>query len=95
MILLLHIVIASLSVFYTVYAFFFPTQNKLKLSYLLLALTIISGGYLIVTMPAHMTQTCETGLAYVGVMLIGILAIKHRIKNSAHFDRAESEGEIY
>jgi len=79
MILLFHISVALLSVFYTAYLFFHPSKEKLNVSYALLALTIISGTYLIATKPATMTQTCTTGLVYVGVMLVGIKAVKYKL----------------
>lgn len=79
MLLISHILIATASVLYTAYTFFAPSKNKLHVVYILIALTLLTGTYLIFTMPAHMAQTCQTGLVYLGVMLVGILAVRHRL----------------
>ena len=79
MILIFHILTAISSVLYTAYVFFYPSQSKLRISYLGLTLTILTGTYLVITKPAHLTQTCVTGLVYIGVMLAGILAVRHKL----------------
>lgn len=78
-ILPIHIVIALFSVFYTIYVFFNPSKQKLNISYVLIALTVISGTYLAVILPAHITQTCETGLVYISVILAGVFAVKYKL----------------
>ncbi len=79
MILPIHIIIALSSVFYSVYAFFSPTKNKLYGIYTLTALTIISGTYLVITHPGPMAEICTTGLVYIGIMLAGIWAVHHKL----------------
>ena len=78
-ILSIHILIALSSVFYTIYAFFNPSQNKLKLTYFLIGLTLATGTYLVFLKPAHLSQTCQTGLVYIAVMLIGIFATHKKL----------------
>jgi hypothetical protein len=83
-ILISHILIALSGLAYTAYALFSPSRPKLRASYILLALTTISGTYLTVLKPVHITQTCETGLAYVGVMLVGIFAVRHKLATQSN-----------
>ncbi len=79
MILLIHIVIAISSVVYTIYLFLSPSRAKLRYSYLLVALTFVSGGFLVFAKPASLTQTCVTGLAYLAVMAVGIAAVRAKL----------------
>ncbi|MEI6477771.1 MAG: hypothetical protein WCO52_02190 [bacterium] len=77
--ILLHVLIALASVAYTTYLFFFPTQKGLQLAQALVGLTLISGTYLVIIMPAHMVQSCLTGLAYIGFVAVGLVLAKHRL----------------
>ena len=79
MILLAHITIALFSLAYTSYLFFKPTRLRLKISYGLVALTIASGTYLIVSTKAHMIEACTMGLLYLVVVLAGILASQKKL----------------
>jgi len=79
MVILLHIAIALTSIVQTTFLLFSPTQKKLTASYVLLAGTIGSGTYLIVTTPTHMLQTCVEGLVYIGFVVGGIVAAKMRL----------------
>jgi hypothetical protein len=79
MILLTHIVIAIGSVIYTGFMFLAPSKLKINISYMLLALTIGTGTYLIITKPAHMLQSCITGLSFVVFMLTGIAASRYKL----------------
>ncbi len=72
MILPLHIAIALTSVIYTAFVYFAPTKAKLRGSYVLVTLTVASGTWLVVANPAHMVQSCITGLVYLGVIFFGI-----------------------
>jgi len=82
MILLFHIIVAVASLFYTAYVFFYPSQSRLNSSYVLAGLTLVSGVALVVISPAHMTQTCISGVVYIAAMLVGILAIRHKLITS-------------
>lgn len=77
MILPLHIAIALTSVIYTAFVYFSPSRAKLRGSYVLVALTVASGTWLIIANPAHMVQSCITGLVYLGVIFFGI-ALAHQ-----------------
>lgn len=79
MLLVLHILIALFSVFYTLFAFFQPSMNKLKFSYSLIAMTVVSGTALVISAHANMLQACITGLAYVSVMFCMTAAVHYRL----------------
>lgn len=87
MILPLHITIALLSVIYTAFVYFSPSKAKLRGSYALVALTVATGTWLIVANPAHMVQSCVTGLLYLGVIFYGI----HLASNKLAVQRQESD----
>jgi hypothetical protein len=87
MVIAVHVLIAILSVIFTGYTFLSPSQTKLRVSYSLVALTVASGTYLVITMPAHLVQSCVTGLVFIGVSLTGIAASKRKLaKISVHSD---------
>ena len=79
MILITHILIALASIGFTTYLYFSPSKKKLYVSYSLVGLTIATGTYLIITMPAHMVQTCIEGLAYLAIVSVGILLAQKKL----------------
>jgi hypothetical protein len=83
MILLTHIIIALSSVAYTTYLIFAPSKAKLRGSYALIAATLASGTALVIANPAHLLQSCMSGLMYVAVMTVGV-AVVHRRLALAH-----------
>lgn len=78
MILPFHIVVAIASLLYTGYLFIRPSKSALYMSYALVGATLITGFYLILSKPAHLTQTCAEGLAYLAVVSLGIVAARRR-----------------
>lgn len=82
MILIAHIIIALASVLYTGLMYFSPTRNKLRVSYALVGLTVASGTWLIVANPAHMVQSCMSGLAYLCVVFFGIALARHKLADT-------------
>lgn len=82
MILTLHIAIALSSVVYTAYVYISPSRAKLNGTYVLTALTIASGTWLVVANPAHMVQACMSGLVYLGAMFLGIALARHKLANT-------------
>lgn len=73
MVILIHVVIACISVGYTTFLLFSPSKTKLIITYILFCMTVVSGTYLIITMPAHMMQTCLEGLGYMAFVIGGII----------------------
>ena len=74
MIILLHVIIALSSIGLTSYAYFRPSKSKLGFAYGSIAATIASGLFLVWSEPAHMMQACMSGLAYLGIVSVGIVA---------------------
>ena len=79
MLLILHIAIALSSLVTTGLAFFAPTNLKLRASYALVGLTVATGTVLIVTRPAHMVQSCTTGLVYLGLVFTSIILARQKL----------------
>lgn len=82
MLLAAHILIALASVGYTTYVFFVPSTAKLRASYALVALTIISGTYLAIANPAHILHTCVSGLLYTSIVSVGIAVTRRKLANA-------------
>lgn len=64
---------------HTGYVAFHPSKGKLNFSYLLIAMTFLSGTYLVFIKPAHMVQSCMMGLAYLGAVSIGIAFAQRKL----------------
>lgn len=81
MILLAHITIALLSVVYATFLMIKAPrkQNAITVSYVLIALTLISGTYLTVLNPSHLVQSCISGLIYTGVVTAMTSAIRRKM----------------
>jgi hypothetical protein len=79
MILLAHIIIAFTSLLVAGYAWFAPSRHTMRLSYVMVALTLISGTYLVWTAPAHLAQACTSGLIYLGLVFGALAAARHKL----------------
>lgn len=74
-VLICHIIIALSSVVYSSYAFMRPSSKAIKINYLMVGATIVSGTYLVIITHASLVSACITGLCYLaGVMLALSLA---------------------
>jgi len=62
---LLHVIIACISLGFTAYVFFQPSASKLRVSAALIASTLASGAYLLIAKPGHMLETCTMGLLFI------------------------------
>lgn len=74
MLLVSHIIIALTSLIYTGRTFLKPSRIGLKVSYTLVAATLVSGTYLVLSTHAPLTSACLTGLIYLGVISTGLAA---------------------
>lgn len=83
MVLLLHILIALSSVAFSTYLFIRPTKQKLYASYGLIALTFISGTYLVATSHVNMLQTCASGLVYAAAMTLATVLARNKLAAQA------------
>ena len=79
MLLITHILIAITSVAYSTYMIFFPSQSKLRVTYAMMAATIGTGTYLVWSTHSPVLQSCLTGLAYVGIVSVGIALTIYRL----------------
>jgi len=79
MIVLLHVIIALASVGFTTYAFFRPSTSKLHIAYSLAGMTFASGVYMVWSAPVHIMHACISGLIYLGLVSIGIVAAKIKL----------------
>jgi hypothetical protein len=91
MALLLHVVIAILSLVFSAYLYFSPTRAKLRVSYGLMALTVGSGTYLVAASQGHILETCLMGLLYLGLTILGVLAARRKLATSSHLQVLKSD----
>jgi len=77
---ILHILVAILSLGGVSYAYVRPTATKFYLTYGLVGVTVLSGILLAVMVPARMAHVCMTGVVYIVVMSISILAARTKFK---------------
>lgn len=82
MILLFHVIIALSSLLYTTYAFLSPSKPKLYTSYSLVALTLASGTYLVLSTHTRLLPSCMTGLIYLGAVSSGLVLVSRKLDHS-------------
>ena len=75
MVVLIHVIIALASIGCASYAFFAPSKTRLRLAQGLVAGTLLSGTYLVLSTRASLVSACVTGLIYIsGVSLVLVSA---------------------
>lgn len=79
MIVLIHVLIALASIGVSGYTFFSPSNSKLKLSYVFVVGTLVSGTYLVISTKAHLISACLTGLLYLGTVLTAIALARNKL----------------
>jgi hypothetical protein len=77
MLLISHVIIALFSIVFTGVSYLRPSQQKVKLSYGLVGLTLASGTALVITTHSPLLASCMSGLAYLSIVLTGIV-LTHR-----------------
>ncbi|OGE73785.1 MAG: hypothetical protein A3I07_02305 [Candidatus Doudnabacteria bacterium RIFCSPLOWO2_02_FULL_42_9] len=82
MALFTHISIAILSLVYTGYLYYSPSKTKFYITYILTTLGFITGFYLVWGKPAYLIKACLVGFVYFAIILVGILAAKHKQKQA-------------
>lgn len=82
MTIVLHVLIALSSIAYAGYTFFAPSKNKLRVSYGMVALTLITGTYLVVSTGSPLLSACTTGLLYLAVVLSGLAAAHRKLSHN-------------
>ena len=78
--IIIHVVVALASIVAATFAVVRPSKQLLALNYGLVALTVVTGSFLLLRFPAHLAPACEAGLAYlvVAASLIVIANIRLR-----------------
>ncbi len=76
MLLISHIIIALASLGFTSYLFISPSVSRFKYAYALIGSTLVSGTILVVTAHSNLLSACTTGIAYLGIVTLGIAAAK-------------------
>ncbi len=84
MILLTHILIAIASILYTTYVVVSPTRTKIRTSYGLVTLTLISGTYLIISSHAALLQACLSGLLYTCTITVALAFARNKLASATH-----------
>lgn len=79
MLILTHVIIAFLGLAQATYGLVFPSQNKVKVTYLLTAATIGSGTYLVWHLHSPILQSCLSGLTYLSIIIAATLATQYRL----------------
>jgi hypothetical protein len=79
MLILLHVVVAILSVVFSTYLSFYPSRFKLYVAYGLVALTLGSGTYLVMSTHAALLQACTLGLLYLGIVSVGVVFARAKL----------------
>ena len=77
--LLIHVIFALGSMFCTALAYVLPSKAKLQVSASLVVLTLVSGTYLVMTTHSPLLSSCLAGLAYLGTLTIGLVAVRHKL----------------
>lgn len=80
MVLITHIAVALISLAWTGYTFIAPSSAKLRGSYVLVAGTLVSGTFLVISSGSPLLKSCVTGLVYLGIVFAGIIATQYKLR---------------
>ncbi|TAL15032.1 hypothetical protein EPN95_00800 [Patescibacteria group bacterium] len=80
MVILIHVIIALTSIVIASVGFLRPSMKKLYISYGFIGATILTGSYLLITVPSHILQSCLTGLFYLTVVSMATVATHVRLR---------------
>lgn len=79
MILIAHIIVAFTGLALSTLTFLKPTQSKINASYVMLALTMVSGTLLTYLTPGHILESCLVGLVYVAITLTLVVSANRKL----------------
>jgi hypothetical protein len=82
MLLLFHIFIAVVSLVFSSYMYLHPVKSKLRITYISVAFTILSGILLLINYPNAVMQTCFSGALYLGTVLVYTTAAKNKLSQN-------------
>ena len=75
----IHIFFALLSICFTSFVVFAPSQKRLRITYLFVAGTVISGVALGVEKGMNMAQACLSGAFYLGFIITTVLIARKKL----------------
>jgi hypothetical protein len=78
MLILVHVLIALASIAWITYLYLRPSARKFYPAYGLIAATLVSGTYLVISTGSPLLSSCVTGLVYLAVAGAGLLAASMR-----------------
>ena len=84
MIVLMHVLAALSSLALTTVLYFRPTVNKLHANYALIATTLASGTYLVVSTHSGLISACFAGLLYLSAVALGTVLARQKLKTQIH-----------
>lgn len=79
MLIISHVVIALLSMLVTGLLYLRPSSSKLISSYVLVASTLVSGTYLVISTHSPMVSSCITGVIYLTAVSLVIALSRHKL----------------
>ena len=79
MTIILHVFTALASIAVASYGYMRPSKTVLGTAYGLVGATFATGFYLVWSAPAHMLEACFSGLVYLSIVTLAILAARHRL----------------
>jgi hypothetical protein len=84
MIIAVHVISALLSIVVATFVAFRPSYRKLVAHYALVGSTVVTGTYLMIVFPAHLTTACTAGLTYLAIaaVLTVIAHVRLRTRSS-------------
>ncbi|MDB5162417.1 MAG: hypothetical protein JWO54_876 [Candidatus Saccharibacteria bacterium] len=82
-VVLIHVIIALLSVAASSFTFFKPTIKRLATSYGFILATVASGTFLILSSTGSILRSCITGLFYVTVVSLITIATHVKVRKLA------------
>ena len=83
MVILIHVIIALLSIGIASFVYFKPSIARLAVSYLFILGTVGSGTFLLLSSPSNILKSCLVGLLYLTVVSIVTIATHIRVRRIA------------
>jgi hypothetical protein len=99
MLLVLHIIAALGGIIMTTFSFLSPSLPRIRFSYGLVMLTVLSGTVIIIRDHLSILSVCLSGLLYIGFTVSGLIAAGHRLahqteKSSSDKMRSRSHRQV-
>jgi hypothetical protein len=80
MIVFIHVLLALTSLVFSGLTYFSPSKNRLKISYVLIASTLASGTYLVISLHANMASACTSGLIYLAIVTFAAIGARYKLE---------------